>query len=192
MPSKQDIKKAIKVEYIRCSQDPAYFMEKYCKIQHPSRGTIPFKPYEFQKNAVREFRDNSKNIILKCRQMGISTLSAGYSLWLMTFQKDKSILVISTKQEVAKNMITKVRFMNDNLPSWLKVKETENNRTSLRLENGSAIKAVSASGDAGRSEALSLLIMDECQDHTARICVRNKFTDEIKDIAIGDFFDTIS
>lgn len=161
MSSQHDIKKAIKLEYAKCLQDPAYFMEKYCKIQHPSKGTIPFKPFDFQKDCLRQFKNNPKNIILKCRQMGISTLTAGYSLWLMTFFKDKSILVIATKQDVAKNMITKVRFMNDSLPSWLRRGETENNRTSLKLSNGSFIKAVSASGDAGRSEALSLLIMDE-------------------------------
>ena len=60
-------------------------------------------------------------IILKSRQLGISTLSAGYSLWLMTFHKDKNILCIATKQETAKNMVTKVKFMYENLPSWLKV-----------------------------------------------------------------------
>ena len=51
----------------------------------------------------------------------------GYSMWLMTFHKDKSVLVIATKQDVAKNMVTKVRFMNDNLPSWMKEKATEDN-----------------------------------------------------------------
>jgi hypothetical protein len=93
--------------------------------------------------------------------MGISTLTAGYSLWLMTFHGDKNILVIATKQETAKNLVTKVRVMNDCLPSWLKLKATEDNRTSLKLSNGSGIKAVSAASDAGRSEALSLLIIDE-------------------------------
>jgi len=159
--SKQDLKKLIASEYKKCAADPAYFMKKYCKIQHPSKGTVNFNLYPFQENAVREFRDNPKNIILKCRQMGISTLTAGYSMWMMTFHKDKSILVIATKQDVAKNLVTKVRFMNDNLPSWMRQKEVENNRTSLRLKNGSQIKAVSASGDAGRSEALSLLVVDE-------------------------------
>jgi len=46
---------------------------------------------------------------------------------------------------------------------WLKIgaNATENNRLSLRLTNGSQIKAVSAAGDAGRSEAVSLLVIDE-------------------------------
>jgi hypothetical protein len=58
-------------------------------------------------------------------------------------------------------MVTKVKFMYDNLPSWLQIKAEENNKLSLRLSNGSIIKATSASSDAGRSEAVSLLLIDE-------------------------------
>ena len=79
----------------------------------------------------------------------------------MLFQKDKNILCIATKQETAKNMVTKVKFMYENLPSWLKVDASENNKLNLRLKNGSQIKATSASSDAGRSEAVSLLLIDE-------------------------------
>ena len=66
-------------------------------------------------------QENPYSIILKSRQLGISTLSAGYSLWLMIFHKDKNILCIATKQETARNMVTKVKFMYDSLPSWLKI-----------------------------------------------------------------------
>jgi len=79
----------------------------------------------------------------------------------MLFQEDKNVLVIATKQEVAKNLVTKVREMHNYLPSWLKGNTTEDNKLSLRFSNGSQVKAVSSSGDAGRSEALSLLIIDE-------------------------------
>jgi len=51
--------------------------------------------------------------------------------------------------------------MYENLPSWLKVDAVENNKLNLRLSNGSQIKATSASSDAGRSEAVSLLLIDE-------------------------------
>jgi len=157
----EQIKEVIKAEYIKCAQDPAYFMKKFCMIQHPIRGKIPFELYDFQEKTVREFKDNRFNIILKSRQLGISTLSAGYSLWLMTFFQDKNILVIATKQEVAKNLVTKVRVMHANLPSWLKQRCVEDNKLNLRYMNGSQIKAVSSGPEAARSEALSLLILDE-------------------------------
>ncbi len=157
----QDLKSIIRQEYLKCAQDPAHFMKKYCNIQHPQRGRVLFNLYPFQEKTLHLMQENPYSIILKSRQLGISTLSAGYSLWMMLFQKDKNILCIATKQETARNMVTKVKFMYDNLPSWLKIKAEENNKLSLRLSNGSQIKATSASSDAGRSEAVSLLLIDE-------------------------------
>jgi len=156
-----DLREIIKAEYIKCAQDPAHFMKKYCYIQHPLQGKIIFNLYPFQGKVLNLWKENPYNIVLKSRQLGISTLSAGYSLWLMLFHRDKNILCIATKQETAKNMVTKVKFMFDNLPNWLKVQAIENNKLTLRLANGSQIKAVSAAGDAGRSEAVSLLLIDE-------------------------------
>jgi len=157
----QDLKQIIRDEYIKCAQDPAHFMRKYCYIQHPQRGRVIFNLYPFQGKVLNLWKENPYSIVLKSRQLGISTLAAGYSLWLMLFHKDKNVLCLATKQETAKNMVTKVKFMYDNLPSWLKVPADENNKLTLRLNNGSQIKAVSAAGDAGRSEAVSLLIVDE-------------------------------
>jgi len=157
----EQLKDVIKQEYVKCAQDPAYFMKKYCMIQHPIKGKIPFDLYDFQEKTIGEFQENRFNIILKARQLGISTLTAGYSLWMMTFHQDKNVLVIATKQEVAKNLVTKVRVMHANLPSWLKQKCVEDNKLNLRYINGSQIKAVSSGPEAARSEALSLLILDE-------------------------------
>jgi len=159
--AKKSLKDVIKLEYTKCASDPVHFMKKYCYIQHPQQGKIKFNLYPFQERSLTEFRNNEYNVILKSRQLGISTLTAGYSLWTMLFHNDKNILVIATKQEVAKNLVTKVRVMHDNLPTWVKGNCVEDNKLSLRFSSGSQIKAVSSSGDAGRSEALSLLIIDE-------------------------------
>ena len=159
--SDTNLRQIIQQEYIKCATDPAHFMKKYCYIQHPQRGRVYFNLYPFQEKALHLWRDNPYSVVLKSRQLGISTLAAGYSLWLMLFHKDKNVLCIATKQETARNMVTKVKFMFDNLPSWLKIPADENNKLSLRLNNGSQIKATSASSDAGRSEAVSLLLIDE-------------------------------
>lgn len=157
------IKEIIKNEYVNCIQNVPHFIKKYCWIQNPTKGRLIFNLFNFQEKVVNLFQvpKNKYTIINKCRQLGISTLIAAYALWLMLFHKDKNILVIATKQETAKNMITKVQFMYENLPSWLKLPTVENNKLSLKLSNGSQIKAVSAAGDSGRSEAVSLLIIDE-------------------------------
>ena len=156
-----DLKKVIRQEYLKCAQDPIHFMRKYCYIQHPQRGRIQFNLYPFQEKVLTLFQNNDYSAILKSRQLGISTLAAGYSLWLMTFHKDRNVLALATTQATARNLVTKVQFMWENLPSWLKVDSAENNKLSLRLINGSKIQAKSSNADAARSEAVSLLIIDE-------------------------------
>jgi hypothetical protein len=136
-------------------------MKKYCYIQHPQRGRILFNLYPFQEKVLSHFKDNPYSIILKSRQLGISTLGAGYSLWLMLFHKDKNVLTLATTQATARNLVAKVQFMYENLPSWLKVPSVEHNKLSLRLANGSKIQAKSSNSDSARSEAVSLLLIDE-------------------------------
>ena len=157
----QDIKKIIAQEYIKCAKDPAYFMKKYCYIQHPTRGRILFALYPFQEKVLHLFRDNQYIITLKSRQLGISTLAAAYSLWLMLFHKDKNVLALATTQATARNLVSKTMFMYDELPRWLKLPAKEKNKLSLRLKNGSKITAKSSNADAARSEAVSLLLIDE-------------------------------
>ena len=161
MSDKKQLKEAIKREYAKCATDPTYFLGKYGIIQHPVKGKVNFNLYDFQEKSLKSFMKHDYNIVLKARQLGLSTLTAGYALWMMTFQQDKNILVIATKQETAKNLVTKVRVMHANLPAWLKQPCVEDNKLSLRYKNGSQIKAVASSEESGRSEALSLLIIDE-------------------------------
>ena len=149
-------------EIVRCGKDPVYFINKYLKIQHPTRGLIPFKTYPFQDECLTQFVDHRYNVILKSRQLGISTLSAAYAVWLAVFYKDKNVLVIATKLAVAQNFIKKVKISLKSMPKWLLLPEiTANNKQTIEFSNGSQIKAVPTSDDAGRSEALSLLIVDE-------------------------------
>jgi hypothetical protein len=149
-------------EIIKCGKDPVYFMNKYLKIQHPMRGLISFNTFPFQDDCVSSFNDHRFNIILKSRQLGLSTLVAAYAVWQAAFYKEKNILIIATKLAVAQNFIRKVKTYIKSMPKWLLVPIiTANNKQQVEFSNGSQIKAVPTSEDAGRSEALSLLIVDE-------------------------------
>jgi len=149
-------------EIIKCGKDPVYFMNKYLKIQHPLKGLIPFNTFDFQDDCIKDFNDHRFNIILKSRQLGLSTLVAAYSVWQAIFYKEKNILIIATKLAVAQNFIRKVKTYIKSVPHWLLVPTiTANNKQQVEFSNGSQIKAVPTSEDAGRSEALSLLVVDE-------------------------------
>ena len=122
--------------------------------------------------------------------MGISTLVAGYALHCMLFNSDFKVLVIATKQEVAKNLVEKVQLMYEFMPDFLKqgISIVNNNKLGLSFSNGSSIKAVASSPDAARSEALSLLVIDECVSGDTEVRIKNKLTNEVKNIQIQDIF----
>ena len=162
MATTRNNKQAQIKEIIRCGKDPTYFFNKYVKIQHPVKGAIPFKTYDFQDRCVDDFRQHRFNIVLKSRQLGLSTITAAYAMWMVLFHKDKNVLVIATKLAVAQNFIKKCKFLLASCPKWLILPQiVKNNSQALEFNNGSQIKAIPTSDDAGRSEALSLLIVDE-------------------------------
>jgi hypothetical protein len=149
-------------EILKCGKDPSYFLKNFARISHPMHGQILFDTYDFQDLLLTDFNDYRFNVILKARQLGISTITAGYIAWMMLFHRDKSILVMATKFATAGNLVKKVKSIMKNLPHWIRISSISvDNRTSFELSNGSSIKAASTSGDAGRSEALSLLVLDE-------------------------------
>lgn len=155
-------RESIKREIIRCGRDPIYFIRTYAKIRHPVRGLLPFNVFDYQEQLVRDFNDHRFNVILKARQLGISEISAAYAAWLILFHRHKTVLVMATKLPTAKNMIKKTQLIIKKLPKWLMLADYDkDNVMSIELTNGSSMKAITTSEDAGRSEALSLLIIDE-------------------------------
>jgi len=155
-------RKEILKEILKCGKDPRYFNNNYAKIPHPGQGLIPFKTYDYQDDLLENFNDYRFTVILKARQLGISTIVAGYVAWMLLFHRDKNVLIVATKLSTAANLVRKVKSIIKHLPDWLKIANIDiDNKNSFELSNGSQVKASSTSGDAGRSEALSLLVVDE-------------------------------
>ncbi len=150
-------------EIIKCGKDPLYFTKNYVKISHPMKGLIPFKTFEYQDDCVKQYQKTRFVIVNKSRQLGLSTVSAAYALWMAIFQREKNILVIATKLDVAKLFIKKVDDMLRSLPDWLVMPHvTIHSVKEIGFSNGSRIKATPTSLSAARGEALSLVVIDEC------------------------------
>ena len=118
--------------------------------------------YPFQEDVIDSLENNRFNIIVKSRQLGISTTTAAYALWLAIFHRDKAVLCIATKLKTAQNFIHKVKIALASLPKWLVLKpKTGDSKQHVAFANGSNITALPKSEDAGRSWSGSLLIVDE-------------------------------
>ena len=102
-------------EILKCGKDPAYFLKTYARISHPLHGLISFNTYNFQDSLLGDFNDYRFNVILKARQLGISTITAGYIVWMMLYHRDKAVLVMATKFATAGNLVGKVKKIMKNL-----------------------------------------------------------------------------
>ena len=155
-------KAQLKAELLKCGRDPVYFINNYVKVAHPLKGLLPFNLYPFQEKCIEDFKEHRFNIVLKARQLGLSTTAAGYITWLLLFHRNKNVVVMATKLATASNLVKKVKLAMKSLPDWMTITNIViDNRNSFELDNGSQVKAITTSGDAGRSEALSLLVIDE-------------------------------
>lgn len=146
----------------RCIKNPIYFLEKYCKVLTEATTPQPFKLYDFQKTkCVMPFLKYDTVSIVKGRQTGVSTIIAGYALWRMIFIENFLTVILAIDQSTAQNLIEKIQLMIDEMPSWLRPKQTMKNKQSVGFRNGSKAIALSKGGKKGRSYSPKLLIFDE-------------------------------
>lgn len=157
------VQNAIKEEYRKSAASCQHFLKKHGTIQHPTQGKIPFALFPFQERVIDELVSHRFNIIAKARQLGISTVTAGYILWKMMHKGDYQVLVIATTQVVAAAIITKIQVLYDSLPSWYKAlcKQTTRNALTVGFQNGSIVRAMASNEKSARSPSLSLLVVDE-------------------------------
>jgi len=148
-------------EFKKCSQDPSYFISRYIKVTHPVRGLVPFKLYSFQERILEELQRNRFNILRKFRQAGCTTIAAAYSLWMIIFQKHKSVVILSKGDAESTEVLDRIKLMYDELPDFLKPGIVEDNKHTLKLKTNSVIKSRPSGKQSGRSLAGSFLIIDE-------------------------------
>ncbi len=150
-------------EYIKCSQDPVYFANNYGYVFDMKRQQISkMNCFPYQEDCLRTFNDNQNSIVLKSRQMGLSVISAMYVAWRLVFCFDERMLVVADNGNGAVRFLNTVRQVLDRLPDWMLPDERLiNNTKQISFSNGSWVKAVASSKQAGRGESLTCLILDE-------------------------------
>lgn len=147
-------------------EDP-FFFSNFIYVINPIHGRVQFGLYPYQKRVLWYFLTKRFNIVLKFRQAGLTELISMYCLWLAMYHSNKNIQIISIKDRVAKKVLRKIKFMYRNLPAYIQVpvingrSKEYGTATEMEFANGSIITSVPTTEDAGRSEAVSLLVIDE-------------------------------
>ena len=148
-------------EYVKCSEDPIYFIETYMKIINIDRGLVNFKLYDYQREMIISMRENRFNIIATARQAGKSTVTCGFILWYIIFHADKTVALLANKGETAREILSRIQLGYEHLPRWLQHGVKEWNKGSFELENNSRVIAAATSASAIRGYSINLLFIDE-------------------------------
>lgn len=148
-------------EYKKCMDNPAYFCEQYVKVIALDKGLVPFKLYPYQMDMFNHFEENRFNVVLACRQSGKSISACAYLLWYALFHSEKTIAILANKGATAREMLSRITLMLENIPFFLQPGSKALNKGSLEFSNNSRIIAAATSGSSIRGMSVNLLYLDE-------------------------------
>jgi hypothetical protein len=158
---KQEFTKEQLEEYIKCSEDPIYFIETYIKVVTIDEGIRPFVLYDFQKDIARSVFDNRFTICKIPRQSGKTATLIACILHLVLFNPSYKAAILANKLKTATDIMDRFKVAYENLPKWLQQGIVEWNKTSITLENGSKVICSSTSSSAVRGSSYNFLMLDE-------------------------------
>jgi len=158
-------------EFLKCKGNFEYFCRTYILIELPGKDAHLI-PYGKQVELVNLIEQKRYVLVLKSRQIGISTIVQAYSAWLTIFFDNAVIGIISKDGKEATDFARAIRGMIEKLPDWMKppkgplgkgfAKRTEQ---SFILTNGSKVFASpvnpNAPGKTLRGKAITFLVIDE-------------------------------
>jgi len=175
------------LEYKRCKSDLVYFLETYWKIKTVSVGYGKFNMYDYQVEDARKFQElceyadkrlanpswkptpaerrRLRQIRLKARQLGWTTLGAGATFWSAFFYDAHPWLLLAQGQDDAnKTVSVMLKPPMQMLPKWLRdmgpevIRETTEE---IEFENGSSITSLPSTSSSGRGRAAFGTMLDE-------------------------------
>ncbi len=149
-------------EYAHCAADKWYFIANYIKIRDSKLGIIPMVEWPHLHQLLDIIEEHDRVIVLKSRQIGITWILCALALWYVLFQHSANVLMFSRRETESINMKNRCFFMYNELPEWLQVPIGKNNDEMLEFpQMGSTIQSFPATEGGARSEAATLVILDE-------------------------------
>lgn len=148
-------------EIMKCKKDPIYFVENYCKIVSLDKGLTSFDLYNCQKTAIKHMTKNRMSILMFPRQTGKTTTTAAVILYYILFNPNYQVAIVAHKASGAREVLTRIKLMYENLPLWLQHGVKTWNKGDIELENGSVVFTGATTISGLRGKSCNLLFCDE-------------------------------
>lgn len=160
--SEKEVKLDMTEELFKVWSDVEYFAEKYCTVWHKQQAKrVPFKLLPTQRRVLKGYDSHNKNLVLKYRQGGISTVTELYLAHLIISVPDVKIAVVANNIKLARKFLKETTDFVDNLPSWFNIRPIKNASEHKIYNNKTEIMALAASGDGVRGWSCDYLVIDE-------------------------------
>lgn len=175
-------------EIQKCSEDIDYFKANYVRFK--TKSGIGFPDHRtYQDKFIHSLNDeHDQYIVVFPRQAGKSATTAVWLTWLFLFKTDISIGICANRGSTASDFLSNVKNIFALLPIWMQQGIKSWNVRRIEGENGTKILTDATSGDSFRGSSMNVIVVDECIEYNSIITLKNKTTNEIKDIKIGDFY----
>jgi hypothetical protein len=147
-------------EIAKCANDIVYFAETYAVVM-TDNGIQQVKLREYQKDLLRDFQHNRFNIVLASRQMGKTVTASIFNAWYLTFNYDKTTLLLANKSESTKEIIDKAKVVIENLPFFMKPGIIKYDVMNVRADNGCRLVGQSTTAKSGIGFTIHNLYLDE-------------------------------
>lgn len=161
MAKKKQAPKRERVEWLKCSDLPAYLIDQHIYIENANQqGWVRFRLWPAQWGVLALLLRVRQLVVLKARQLGLTWLILAYALWLMIFRSAATVLLFSLRDKEAIELLQRLKGIYRRLPNWARCRWIElDNDHEWRLSNGSRAMAFPTTG--GRSYTATLVVVDE-------------------------------
>lgn len=172
----------VELRWRRYRDSPADFFSECLQIPTlgEDAGRTRFVPFDYQLDTLETWVTNRFVLVLKARQLGLTTLAMAYALHQLVFRPGSNVLLVSKDQRTANKALGLLDFMWGFLPEWVAARapklEVDNATEHVwRFRDGMTSRIVSlpATATAGAGETATLVLWDEAglapsQDDTLR------------------------
>ena len=149
-------------EYLRCKVDIHYFAEKYCKIKLEDGSIGQMYLRDYQKDILDLYVNNRFSILCASRQVGKTVSAAIAILHFVTFNNDKTVMIVANKGDTVVEIIDKIKSIYRLLPFFLQVGITNwNQRTLIFGDTGCRIKSAARTKEPAIGFTIDFLYLDE-------------------------------
>ena len=154
--------KQMAAEIVKCRNDILYFAQQYFYIINLDEGRQKIKLYPIQRKELKLMAENNRVCIVSSRQQGKTTLLTIMILWYVMFNDDKTVLIISNKEDTSEEILQRIKLAYEEIPAFLKPAVTVWQGQTIKFANGSRIKISATSANSARGLSVNLLAVDEC------------------------------